>query len=237
VRRSVGWSVPASGTQIEPEQTCAADRHPSGREAQINFWGPVPPAEEKQAARVLDRCGPVISRSGPGVIFPRANASGADRARVMARRREMLFLDEPCAGLDPVAREDFLNFLSVLSKNTSCAHARLVRNHCGEIVPLFTTSCSCAAERRSPAGAREEVLTSAHLPPLRRARCGFAAHRAPAIAWRWAVTRDVSKVLRVTLDRSVSLLPSAILPVRSTAGLRIAIVQLSDNIARLDMRA
>src|SRR5277367_3230717 len=52
VRKSVGLVSSSLGHQIEPEQT-ARDVILSGRDAQINFWGRVPAAQEKQAARVL----------------------------------------------------------------------------------------------------------------------------------------------------------------------------------------
>jgi len=163
VRRSVGLVSSSLGHQIEPEQT-ARDVILSGREAQINFWGPVPPAEEKQAARVLRQV-----RAGHLAERPWRYLSQGERQRVligrvlMARRREMLFLDEPCAGLDPVAREDFLNFLSVLSKTRHAPTLVLVTHHVEEIVPLFTHVLLLRGGKTLAAGAREEVLTSAHL--------------------------------------------------------------------------
>ena len=52
VRKSVGLVSSSLGHKIEPDQT-ARDVILSGRDAQINFWGRVPAAEARQAARVL----------------------------------------------------------------------------------------------------------------------------------------------------------------------------------------
>ena len=50
----------------------------------------------------------------------------------------MLFLDEPCAGLDPVAREDFLGFLQKLARKAQAPTLVLVTHHVEEIAPIFT---------------------------------------------------------------------------------------------------
>ncbi len=162
VRRSVGLVSSSLGHQIEPGQT-ARDVVLSGREAQINFWGRVPVAEEKRAARVLRQV-----RAGHLAERPWRYLSQGERQRVligralMARLR-MLFLDEPAAGLDPVAREDFLKFLSALTKGPHAPTLVLVTHHVEEIVPLFTHVLLLRRGKTLAAGRRDEVLTSAHL--------------------------------------------------------------------------
>ncbi|MCE0521566.1 MAG: ATP-binding cassette domain-containing protein [Methylacidiphilales bacterium] len=162
VRRSVGLVSSSLGQQIEPDQT-ARDVILSGRDAQINFWGRAPLSEGKQAARVLRqvRAGHLADRSW-------CYLSQGERQRVligralMARLR-MLFLDEPAAGLDPVAREDFLRFLGVLAKGPHAPTLVLVTHHVEEIVPLFTHVLLLRNGKTLAAGPREQVLTTAHL--------------------------------------------------------------------------
>ena len=162
VRRSVGLVSSSLGHQIEPEQT-AREVILSGREAQINFWGRVPAAEERQAARVLRRV-----RAGHLAERAWRYLSQGERQRVligralMARLR-LLFLDEPAAGLDPVAREDFLKFLSVLAKSAHAPTLVLVTHHVEEIVPLFTHVLLLRGGKTLAAGTRDDMLTSAHL--------------------------------------------------------------------------
>jgi iron complex transport system ATP-binding protein len=162
VRRSVGLVSSSVGHQIEPGQT-ARDVILSGRGAQINFWGRAPVAEEKQAARVLRQV-----RAGHLAERPWRYLSQGERQRVligralMARLR-MLFLDEPAAGLDPVAREDFLRFLGVLAKGPHAPTLVLVTHHVEEIIPLFTHVLLLRGGKTLAAGPREAVLNSAHL--------------------------------------------------------------------------
>jgi len=176
VRRSVGLVSSSLGHKIDPEQT-ARDVILSGREAQINFWGRVPVAEARHAARVLRQV-----RAGHLAERPWRYLSQGERQRVligralMARLR-LLFLDEPSAGLDPVAREDFLNFLGVLAKSRHAPTLVLVTHHVEEIVPLFTHVLLLRGGKTLAAGAKEEVLTTAHLtatfgPPVAVHRSG-----------------------------------------------------------------
>ena len=162
VRRSVGLVSSSLGHKIEAEQT-ARDVILSGRAAQINFWGRVPAPEEKQASRVLRQV-----RASHLADHPWRYLSQGERQRVligralMARLR-LLFLDEPAAGLDPVAREDFLKFLTTLAKSPRAPTLVLVTHHIEEIVPLFTHVLLLRGGKTLVAGAKAKVLTSAHL--------------------------------------------------------------------------
>jgi len=162
VRRSVGLVSSSLGQQIEAEQT-ARDVILSGHDAQINFWGRVPDAQEKRTARLLRQV-----RAGHLAERPWRYLSQGERQRVligralMARLR-LLFLDEPAAGLDPVAREDFLKFLGVLAQGPKAPTLVLVTHHVEEIVPLFTHVLLLRGGKTLAAGTKEEMLTSAHL--------------------------------------------------------------------------
>ena len=50
----------------------------------------------------------------------------------------VLNLDEPCTGLDPVARELFLEFLNRLSRRPNAPTLVLVTHHVEEITPIFS---------------------------------------------------------------------------------------------------
>ena len=75
----------------------------------------------------------------------------------------MLILDEPAAGLDPVAREDFLNFLTTLAATRRAPTLVLVTHHVEEIAPLFTHVLLLRDGTTFAAGTRQDVLTSARL--------------------------------------------------------------------------
>jgi iron complex transport system ATP-binding protein len=162
VRRSVGLVSSSLGHQIEPEQT-ARDVILSGRQAQINFWGRVPAAEERQAVRVLRQVRASHLAERPWRYLSQGERQRVLIGRALMARLRMLFLDEPCAGLDPVAREDFLKFLGVLAKGRHAPTLVLVTHHVEEIGPLFTHVLLLRGGRTLAAGAREEMLTSARL--------------------------------------------------------------------------
>jgi iron complex transport system ATP-binding protein len=162
VRRSVGLVSSSLGHQIEPEQT-ARDVVLSGRGAQINFWGRVPAAEEKQAARVLRQVRASHLAQRPWRYLSQGERQRVLIGRALMARLRMLFLDEPAAGLDPVAREDFLTFLTTLAQSRHAPTLVLVTHHVEEIVPLFTHVLLLRAGKTQAAGAKATVLTSAQL--------------------------------------------------------------------------
>jgi iron complex transport system ATP-binding protein len=75
----------------------------------------------------------------------------------MARPR-VLILDEPCAGLDPAAREHFLQFLQRLGKSKNAPTLVLVTHHVEEIVPVFTHVLILKNGRTLAAGKKSALL-------------------------------------------------------------------------------
>ena len=94
----------------------------------------------------------------------------------MAKPR-LLVLDEPCAGLDPVARGKFLLFIEALARKRNSPALVLVTHHVEEIMPAFTHALLLREGRVLAAGACARTLTSARLSaafgaPLRIRRRG-----------------------------------------------------------------
>ncbi len=58
-------------------------------------------------------------------------------ARARITRPYLIFLDEPCAGLDLAARENFLATLKILGKQKRIPALIYVTHHVEEILPLF----------------------------------------------------------------------------------------------------
>jgi iron complex transport system ATP-binding protein len=162
VRRSVGLVSSSLGHRIEPDQT-ARDVILSGRDAQINFWRRARAAEERQAARVLRHVRAVHLAERPWRYLSQGERQRVLIGRALMARLRLLFLDEPCAGLDPVAREDFLKFLGLLARGPHAPTLVLVTHHVEEIVPLFTHVLLLSRGRTLAAGPKTSVLTSARL--------------------------------------------------------------------------
>ncbi|HSI82392.1 MAG: ABC transporter ATP-binding protein [Candidatus Methylacidiphilales bacterium] len=110
----------------------------SGKYAQLNYWGEVSDTDRAEAMVILERmeAGYLAEREW---LF----LSQGERQRVLIGRALMttpplLILDEPCAGLDPVARSHFLAFVARLAASPSSPTLVLVTHHVEEIEPCFT---------------------------------------------------------------------------------------------------
>jgi iron complex transport system ATP-binding protein len=72
-------------------------------------------------------------------------------------------LDEPCAGLDPAAREHFLQFLQRLGAQKNSPTLVLVTHHVEEIMPVFSRVLVLKSGRVLAAGKKPAVLKSNNL--------------------------------------------------------------------------
>ena len=72
----------------------------------------------------------------------------------------MLILDEPCAGLDPAAREHFLQFLQRLGKSRNSPTLVLVTHHVEEIIPVFSHALILKDGSVLAAGEKSASLTA-----------------------------------------------------------------------------
>jgi iron complex transport system ATP-binding protein len=98
-------------------------------------------------------------------------------ARALMAQPKLLILDEPCAGLDPVAREDFLSLVNQLATRRRGPALVLVTHHVEEITLAFTHALLLRAGRVIAAGPRRQVLRSANLTEVfgRKVRLACAA--------------------------------------------------------------
>jgi len=80
--------------------------------------------------------------------------------RALMARPAILILDEPCAGLDPVARERFLQFLERLGRKSQAPTLVLATHHVEEIMPVFTHALLLKSGAALAAGSKADVLSS-----------------------------------------------------------------------------
>jgi iron complex transport system ATP-binding protein len=81
-------------------------------------------------------------------------------ARALVCRPALLILDEPCAGLDPVAREGFLMDLDRLCRRPESPTMVMVTHHIEEIGPWIHDVLVIRNGRPLAAGSKENVLRS-----------------------------------------------------------------------------
>jgi len=135
----------------------------SGKEARINHPGDIDAADREQAERILADLQCAYLRDRPWTYL-----SQGERQRVMIGRAlmsglEVLILDEPCAGLDPVARERFLQFVDGLARRQDAPTIIFVTHHVEEIMPAFTHVLVLREGQVAASGPKGEVLTPAVL--------------------------------------------------------------------------
>jgi iron complex transport system ATP-binding protein len=159
LRKRVGVVSSAIRQRIPNEET-ALETIVSGKFAMIDFWGKITPADRRRGLKILRQieCPELVGR-------PWLYLSQGERQRVLIGRALManpplLILDEPCAGLDPAARERFLQFLERLGRGIHPPALVLVTHHVEEIMPVFSHVLVLKKGNVLAYGSRENTLTS-----------------------------------------------------------------------------
>lgn len=135
----------------------------TGKYAMIDYWGKVKPADAREARRLLRdvECAHLANR--PWSVLSQGERQRVLIARALMCRPRLLILDEPCAGLDPVAREHFMQFVNALGRQPHAPTLVLVTHHVEEIVPVFTHVLLLRDGTALAAGRKREVLTAKNL--------------------------------------------------------------------------
>lgn len=170
LRQAVGLVSAGIQKRIEPEET-ALEMVASGRDAVLNFWGKLTPALRRQALRRLRQVDGAHLAARPWWQLSQGERQRVLIARAMMSSLKILILDEPCAGLDPVAREEFLGFLARFTKARGGPGLVLVTHHVEEIVPGFTHGLVLRQGKALASGKIGSVMTSRVLSAAFGAPC------------------------------------------------------------------
>lgn len=178
LRLHIGVVMSAFAASIPPAEP-AVETVVSGKFAQLDLWHRGTPADRAAALRLLRANGIGYLANREWLYLSQGERQRVLIARALMARPRLLILDEPCAGLDPVAREKFLQYIEQLARRGGRSSALvLVTHHVEEITPAFTHALLVRGGRVHAAGPREHVLTSENLSatfgaPLRLARSGL----------------------------------------------------------------
>jgi iron complex transport system ATP-binding protein len=163
MRKRLGLVASAIGSMLR------ADQEPlylvaAGKEAMLNDYH-----RGEYDAATLDRAETLLLQAGLGGKERRSwqYLSQGERQRVLIARAlmpapEILILDEPCSGLDPISREAFLHHVEELAAQSLLGGGPtlvLVTHHIEEIMPSFNKAIALAGGKVVANGPIGEVLT------------------------------------------------------------------------------
>ena len=163
LRRSIGWVTSTLVSEIPIRET-VLNTVVSGKYAQIGlreYQGQSPIRSHFQRAkRYLEELGcKDLARRSFGTL------SQGEQQKVLICRARMtdpylIILDEPCAGMDPGAREAFLSSLTSIEGNGVFPSLVYVTHHVEEILPMFKKTLLLKEGKIIRSGNTDDVLTS-----------------------------------------------------------------------------
>jgi iron complex transport system ATP-binding protein len=162
LRRHIGL-VSSSIRQMMADTEPALETVVSGKFAMIDFWGRLTRADRARGLRLLQQIECTHLAERPWLVLSQGERQRVLIGRALMPRPRLLILDEPCAGLDPAAREHFLQFLQRLGQRRDAPTLIFVTHHVEEIMPVFSHALILKSGRLLAAGEKNAVLNARNL--------------------------------------------------------------------------
>jgi iron complex transport system ATP-binding protein len=159
VRKRVGLVTGSLNVMLESGEP-VLDVVASGRDAKLNLWEPPSRKLKEEAALLLRRFGCGYLKDALWGPLSQGEKQKVLICRALMAQFRVLILDEPCAGLDPVAREHFLTWLQKLGSRRSAPSLIMVTHHVEEILPCMQHALVLRQGSVQAAGPLAEVLTT-----------------------------------------------------------------------------
>jgi iron complex transport system ATP-binding protein len=159
LRKKIGI-VSSSVRQMMADEEPALESVASGKYAMIDFWGRLTRREKAEALALLRQveCEHLAQRIWR--VLSQGERQRVLIGRALMARPRVLILDEPCAGLDPAAREHFLQFIQRLGRRRNSPTLILVTHHVEEIMPVFSHVLVLKAGQVLGAGKKTATLST-----------------------------------------------------------------------------
>jgi iron complex transport system ATP-binding protein len=170
LKRRIGW-VSSALFEWLPSQQSARQVVATGIHATIGNWHALSAEDLIRADDALRRIGGFAFRNKRYGVLSQGEKQRVMIARALVTNPGLLILDEPCAGLDPGARERLLTDVDRLCKKAAGPTLILVSHHVEEIPAQGTHALLLKEGHTLASGPLEEVLTAHHLTDLYDHRC------------------------------------------------------------------
>lgn len=165
LRRQIGWVSPVLHDRMFRDLP-GLDIVLSGRFAALGLWG----FRHAVTGELRDRAQAILDSFGSGHLANRIYSTlsrGEQQqillARVLMADPQLLLLDEPCAGLDFVAREQLLNAVGRMMEQAGAPTVIYVTHHTEEILPQIDRVLLLSQGRAVAQGDKADVLAASVL--------------------------------------------------------------------------
>jgi len=159
LRKKIGI-VSSSVRQMMADEEPALESVASGKYAMIDFWGRLTRREKAEALALLRQVECEYLAQRIWRVLSQGERQRVLIGRALMARPRVLILDEPCAGLDPAAREHFLQFIQRLGRRRNSPTLILVTHHVEEIMPVFSHVLVLKAGQVLGAGKKTATLST-----------------------------------------------------------------------------
>jgi iron complex transport system ATP-binding protein len=173
LRKHVGL-VSSALRQMMADSETALETVASGKDAVIDVWGPLKRTDRERGLGILRRIGCLYLEKRVWAVLSQGERQRVLIGRALMANPQALILDEPCAGLDPAAREHFLVFLQLLTEKRSGPAIILVTHHVEEIVKGITHVLALKNGEVAASGPKHSTLTSSLLADIFNCRARLA---------------------------------------------------------------
>ncbi len=137
LRCRIGWVSSALEQVIRPRLQ-ALGVVLTGKDATLGIRKEPALADLTLARHALEKAGGADFAERSFCLLSQGEKMRVMIARALINKPQLLVLDEPCAGLDPVARESFLETIENLARLDSAPTMIYVTHHTEELIPAIT---------------------------------------------------------------------------------------------------
>ncbi len=159
LRKKIGL-VSSSLRQMMADDEPALISVITGKYAMIDLWGRPKPSDCKEARKILRRIGCNYLADRLWSVLSQGERQRVLIGRSLMAKPKVLLLDEPCAGLDPAARENFLQFIDDLGQEKNAPTFVFVTHHVEEITSIYTHAILLRNGRVLDSGPIKKMITS-----------------------------------------------------------------------------
>lgn len=159
VRKKIGW-VGSFLQEHVPAHQKPLDLIVGGKFASIGVYEKPSLQDTRKAEELAEILGCAAVVHNPYGVLSQGEKQRVLIARALMANPKLLILDEPCSGLDLVAREQLLETLDRLGRDAQGPTLVLVTHHLEEIMPVFSHVLVLRQGRCVASGLKEQVLTA-----------------------------------------------------------------------------